>query len=266
MIRKIFIILLVVIFMLPVFWSVVSSFKSMSEIYNYPPTIFPSKISLDGYLRVFKDYNFITYLNNTLFVAVIATVITVLVCVMTGYGLAKGTFPGKQMLSNAMLTTLFITAQIMMVPLFIVIKKLELINSLWGLIIPAIYTPTGTFTAIQYMKDIPNELLESAKIDGANEWQIFWKIAMPLSKPLIAALAIFSFTWRWNDFILPLIVINDSKLYTIQLALSSLQGQYSIPWNAIMAFSTLAIIPTLIIFLLFQKLFMRGLMAGGLKY
>lgn len=266
MLRKIFIIILVTIFMLPVFWAVISSFKSMSEIYNYPPTVFPSKISFDGYLRVFKDYNFFTYLKNTLFVAGVATIITVLICVMTGYGLAKGTFPGRRVLNDAMLTTLFITAQIMMVPLFIVIKELKLINSLWGLIIPAVFTPTGTFTAIQYMKDIPNELLESAKIDGANEWQIFWRIVMPLSKPLIAALAIFSFTWRWNDFILPLIVINDSKLYTIQLALSSLQGQYNIPWNAIMAFSTLAIVPALIIFLLFQRLFMRGLMAGGLKY
>jgi alpha-1,4-digalacturonate transport system permease protein len=120
MLRKTFIIILVIIFMLPVFWSVISSFKSISEIYNYPPTVFPSKISFEGYLRVFKDYNFMTYLNNTLFVAVIATVITVLVCIMTGYGLAKGSFPGKQLLTNAMLTTLFITAQIMMVPLFIV--------------------------------------------------------------------------------------------------------------------------------------------------
>lgn len=266
MFRKVFVLFLVATFMLPAFWSIVTSFKSMSEIYSYPPTIFPKKISFEGYLKIFRNYDFITYLKNTLFVATVATLITVLICVMTGYGLAKGNFPGKQLLTDMMLTTLFITAEIMMVPLFIIIKKLNLVNNLWGLIVPAVYTPTGTFTAIQYMKDIPDELLESAKIDGANEWQIFWRIVVPLSKPLIAALAIFSFTWRWNDFILPLMVVNDSKLYTIQLALAGLQGQYDVPWNAVMAFSTLAILPPLIIFLAFQKLFMRGIMSGGLKY
>ncbi|MCK9492909.1 MAG: carbohydrate ABC transporter permease [Defluviitoga tunisiensis] len=264
--RKTIVIILAILFMIPVFWTVTSSFKSMSEIYKYPPTIFPKKISFEGYINIFKQSNFMRYLYNTLFVAIVSTVITVFLCVSLGYGLAKGTFKHKDFFSEIVVITLFVTAQIIMVPLFVIIKQLGLMDTLWGLIIPAVFTPTGAFTAIQYMKDLPDEFLESAKVDGANEWQIFMKIVMPLSKPLIASLAIFSFTWRWNDFVLPLIVINSGKNFTIQLALATLQGQYGIPWNEILAFSVMSIIPTLIIFLLFQNLFMKGLSAGGLKY
>lgn len=266
MVKKIIVIILAVIFMIPVYWTVVSSFKTLGEIYQYPATLFPKNFSFEGYINVFKNMDFMRYLGNTLFVAIVSTFFTVFLCLTIGYSLAKGTFKGKNILSNLMMITLYITAQVMMVPLFIIIRRLGLMNSLWGLIIPAVFTPTGAFTAFQYMKDIPNEFLESAKVDGATEMQIFARIVVPLSKPLIAALSIFSFTWRWNDFILPLIVINESKLYTIQLALSSLQGQYGVAWNEILALTVLSIIPTLIIFLLFQNLFMKGLTAGGLKY
>jgi len=266
MIRKTVVIILAIVFMIPVYWTVISSFKTLGEIYQYPATFFPKNFSLEGYINIFKNMDIIRYLGNTLFVAIVSTFFTVFLCLTMGYSLAKGTFKGKNFLSNLVMITLFITAQVTMVPLFIIIKRIGLMDSLWGLIIPAVFTPTGTFTAVQYMKDIPNEFLESAKVDGATELQIFRKIIVPLSKPLIAALSIFSFTWRWNDFILPLIVINKSKLYTIQLALSSLQGQYGIAWNEILALTVLSIIPTLIIFLLFQNWFMKGLTSGGLKY
>ncbi len=263
---KVIAIVLVVIWLIPIIWTFFSSFKTMGEIYSFPPTLFPHKISLNGYISIFRDLNFSRIVGNTLFVAFTATVITVFLCVTGGYALAKGTFWGRKFTTNLMLATLFITAQVTMVPLFVVIKTLGLFNSLWGLIIPAVFTPTGTFVSIQYMKGIPNEFIESAKVDGANEWQIFSKIIVPLSAPLIAALSIFSFTWRWNDFILPLITINSSKFYTVQLALGSFQGQYEVSWNSLLALSVLSIAPPLIIFLAFQKLFMRGLMSGGLKY
>lgn len=266
-IKWIFLIVMLIFYMLPVYYSIASSFKGLREIYSYPPTIFPEKPTLQGYKEAVQKQDMLTYLKNTLFVACVATIITVLISVMGGYGLAKGTFIGKIALNRLVVMTLFVTAQVIMVPLFVIIRRFGLINNLWGLILPAVYTPTGMFTAIQYMKDIPDEFLESAKIDGANEWAIFWKIVFPLSKPLIAALAIFSFTWRWNDFVLPLIVVNRRRLYTLQLALAVIQGEYGgIPWNTILAFSTMTIIPTLIIFLVFQKFFMRGITAGGLKY
>lgn len=262
-----FLIVMLIFYMLPIYYAVISSFKSINEIYSYPPTLFPKKPTLQGYVEAIRGQDLLTYLKNTLFVAVVATVLTVITTVMAGYGLAKGEFFGRIFLNRLVVLTLFVSAQVIMVPLFVIIRRLGLINNLWGLILPAVYTPTATFTAIQYMKEIPNELLESAKIDGANEWQIFWRIVWPLSKPLVAALTIFSFTWRWNDFVLPLLVVNRRSLYTLQLALAVIQGEYGgIPWNTILAFSTLTIIPTLIIFLLFQRFFMRGIMAGGLKY
>ncbi len=264
--KKVIIIVLAVLFMIPVFWTITSSLKSMNEIYKYPPSIFPEKVSLEGYINVIEQSDFPRYLANTLFVAIISTIITVFLCVSLGYGLAKGIFKYKGFLTEVVIVTLFVTAQVIMVPFFVIIRQLGLMDSLWGLIIPAVFTPTGAFTAIQYMKGIPNEFLESAKVDGAGEWQIFSRIVLPLSKPLIASLSIFSFTWRWNDFVLPLIVINSGKKFTIQLALATLQGQYGIPWNEILAFSVMAIIPTLVIFLLFQNLFMKGISAGGLKY
>ncbi|HBT39373.1 MAG: Binding-protein-dependent transport systems inner membrane component [Thermotoga sp. 50_1627] len=266
-IKLIFLIVMLLLYMLPVYYSIASSFKGLKEIYSYPPTVFPQNPSLQGYIEALRKQDMLTYLRNTLFVAVVATIITVMTSVMGGYGLAKGTFIGKITLNRLVVMTLFITAQVIMVPLFVIIRRLGLINNLWGLILPAVYTPTGMFTAIQYMRDIPDEFLESAKVDGASEWAIFWKIVFPLSKPLIAALSIFSFTWRWNDFVLPLLVVNKRSLYTLQLALAVIQGEFGgTPWNTILAFSTLTIIPTLVIFLLFQRFFMRGITAGGLKY
>ncbi len=264
--NKLFSIILALVFLIPIVWTILSSFKSMSELFTYPPTFIPRKFSIEGYIKVFEELNFLRIVGNTLFVAIVSTIITVILCVTGGYALAKGTFSGKIAIANAMIGTLFITAQVVMVPLFIIMKELKILNSLWGLIIPAVFTPTGTFTALQYMKDLPDEFLESAKIDGASEWQIFFKIVVPLAYPLIAAISIFSFTWRWNDFVLPLIAINNSKLYTIQLALGTFQGQYSVGWDAILALSVLSMIPPLIIFILFQKFFMQGLLSGGLKY
>ena len=260
------VIILVIVWLIPIIWTALSSFKTMGELYSFPPTLFPHKFSLNGYINVFRSLNFLRIIGNTIFVAFTATVITVLLCITGGYALAKGTFLGRHLITNLMLATLFITAQVTMVPVFVIIKSMGLFNSLWGLIIPAVFTPTGTFVSVQYMKGIPDEFIESAKVDGANEWQIFSKIIVPLSVPLIAALSIFSFTWRWNDFILPLIAINSSKFYTVQLALGSFQGQYEVSWNSILALSVLSITVPLIIFLAFQKLFMRGLMSGGLKY
>ena len=259
-------IILIIAFLVPIIWTILSSFKTMGELYSFPPTVFPKKFSLNGYINIFKEIDLIRIVGNTLFVAAVATAITVFICITGGYALAKGTFRGRTTIANLMLMTLFTTTQVTMVPLFVVIKDLGLFNSLWGLIIPAVFTPTGMFTSVQYMKGIPDEFIESAKIDGASEWQIFLKIVVPLSMPLIATLSIFSFTWRWNDFILPLITVNSTKFYTVQLALGSFQGQYEVSWNSILALSVLSMIPPLVIFILFQKFFMQGLTSGGLKY
>ncbi len=266
LISRIFTLILAFIFISPIIWVVMASFKTTAQLETYPPSIFTWPPVISGYINIFTSMNFSGIIGNTLFVATISTIITVFICLAGGYALSKGVFRGKDTLALLMIMTLFVGAQVIMVPLFFVIKDLHLLNSLWGLIIPAVFTPTGTFVSLQYMKSIPNELLESANIDGANEWQIFTRIIIPLSTPLIAVLSIFSFTWRWNDFILPLIVINNTKNYTIQMALGMYQGQYNISWDSIMAISTISLIVPIIIFLIFQKAFVRGLMAGGIKY
>jgi len=263
---KVIIILLAVIFMIPIFYAMSSSFKTNAEIYSYPPTFLPKVFSVEGYQYIFQSLNFLRVLYNTLFVSIIATVITVTISIMAGYAIAKGNFKGKKMISDLMIMMVFVSIGVTLVPVFIIIKEMNLLNNLWGIILPAAFTPTGAFISIQYMKGISDEFIESAKIDGATEWQIFSRIIFPLSYPLAAVLTIFSFTWRWGDFILPLIVINSSNLYTMQLGLATTQGQYLISWNAIMAYSVLSIAPPLILFLIFQKLFMRGITAGGLKF
>ncbi|MEM3860140.1 MAG: carbohydrate ABC transporter permease [Candidatus Micrarchaeaceae archaeon] len=263
---KVITILMAVIFMIPIFYAISSSFKTNSEIYSYPPTILPKVFSVQGYQYIFQSLNFVRVLYNTLFVSIIATVITVIISIMAGYAIAKGNFKGKKLISNLMIMMVFVSIGVTLVPVFIIVKEMNLLNNLWGIIIPTVFTPTGTFIAIQYMKGIPDEFIESAKIDGATEWQIFSRIIFPLSFPLAAVLTIFSFTWRWGDFVLPLIVISSSNLYTMQLGLATTQGQYLISWNAIMAYSLLSIAAPLILFLIFQKLFMRGITAGGLKF
>ncbi|MEM3714721.1 MAG: carbohydrate ABC transporter permease [Nitrososphaeria archaeon] len=263
---KVITILMAVIFMIPIFYAISSSFKTNSEIYSYPPTILPKVFSVQGYQYIFQSLNFVRVLYNTLFVSIIATVITVIISIMAGYAIAKGNFKGKKLISNLMIMMVFVSIGVTLVPVFIIVKEMNLLNNLWGIIIPTVFTPTGTFIAIQYMKGISDEFIESAKIDGATEWQIFSRIIFPLSFPLAAVLTIFSFTWRWGDFVLPLIVISSSNLYTMQLGLATTQGQYLISWNAIMAYSLLSIAAPLILFLIFQKLFMRGITAGGLKF
>jgi alpha-1,4-digalacturonate transport system permease protein len=164
-----------------------------------------------------------------------------------------------------MIATLMIPLQVIMIPIFLLEKNLGLLNTLWGIIIPPAATPTGVFLTRQYMMTIPNSLIESARIDGGGEWFIFARIILPLAKPIVATLAIFSFMWRWNDFLWPFIVISRQKKYTIQLALSNFVGQYDVDWSSLLSMTVIAIIPMVLVFLFFQKYFIKGLTAGGVK-
>jgi alpha-1,4-digalacturonate transport system permease protein len=158
-----------------------------------------------------------------------------------------------------------IPLEVIMTPIFSVISKLGLYNSLWGIIIPPAATPTGVFLIRQYLLTVPDELLEAARIDGAGEWKIFWKLIVPIATPVISVLAIFSFMWRWDDFIWPLIVISDPTKYTIQLALSNFIGEYNVDWGSLLAMSVVTMIPILIVFLIFQKQFIQGMATSGMK-
>jgi alpha-1,4-digalacturonate transport system permease protein len=242
-----------------------SSFKPQSELFRFPLTFIPKEWTLENYIEAFSQGNFIRYFLNTVFVAVVATTITVLINVMAGYALAKYIFPGRDIIFFVMIATLMIPLQVIMIPIFLQLKQLGMLNSLWGIIIPPAATPTGIFLARQYMSSIPNSLIEAARIDGGSEFFIFRKIILPTSKPIIATITIFSFMWRWNDYLWPLIVITDNKLQTMQQALANFVGQLQINWSSLLAMTTISMIPVIIVFIFFQRFFLAGMTAGAVK-
>ena len=257
---------LVFVFLFPVAWVILSSFKTQAELFRYPLTIFPDNPTLENYRTAFRSGRFLQYLKNSTFVAVVSTALTVMINTMAGYALSKYRFRGRDTIFFVMIATLMIPLQVIMIPILQKEKNLGLLNTLWGIIIPPAATPTGVFLARQYMMTIPDSLIESARIDGAGEWFIFRRIVLPLAKPIVATIAIFSFMWRWNDFLWPFIVISQQRKYTLQLALSNFVGQYNIDWSSLLSMTVIAIVPMVVVFLLFQKYFIKGLSSGGVKY
>jgi len=258
--------LLAVIFFFPILWIVFSSLKPQSELFTFPLTFLPASPTLGNYQAAFKSGNFLRYFFNSSFVAVVSTLITILINVMAGYALSKFIFKGRDLIFFVMIATLMIPLQVILVPIFILEKNLGLLNSLWGIIIPPAATPTGIFLARQYMMTIPNSLIEAARIDSAGEWYIFQRIIIPLAKPIIATIAIFSFMWRWNDFLWPFIVIAKQKKYTLQLALANFVGQYDVDWSKLLSMTVISIIPLIVVFLVFQRYFIKGMTSGGVKF
>ncbi|MFZ5993304.1 MAG: carbohydrate ABC transporter permease [Deinococcota bacterium] len=253
------------LFLLPVIWVVLSSFKPSSELYLVPPSLLPRDPTLENYRSAFTVGHFATYTWNSFFVATASTLIALLTNSMAAFALAKYRFAGRQILFLLTLATIMIPLQVIMVPIFLVLKNLGLTDSLWGIIIPPAATPTGVFLLRQYMLSIPDEILESARLDGASEWSLYWRIILPLSVPALATLAIFSFTWRWNDFIWPFIVISSEQKATLQLALARLVGQFGVDWSTLLAATVITLLPMTAVFLLLQRYFLSNLTAGSVK-
>ncbi|NLK04830.1 MAG: carbohydrate ABC transporter permease [Spirochaetales bacterium] len=251
--------------LLPVLWVVLSSFKPQSELFRVPLTFIPKDWTIQNYQSSLRAGNFPVYFSNTVFVAVVSTALTVLINLMAGYALAKYIFKGRDVIFTIMIATLMIPLQVIMIPIFLQLKNLGMLNSLWGIIIPPAATPTGVFLARQYLVTLPNSLIEAARIDGAREHTIFFRLIVPMSKPIVATIAIFSFMWRWNDYLWPLIVITDNRKQTIQQALANFVGQLQINWSDLLAMTTIAIIPVIVVFLAFQRFFFSGIAAGSVK-
>ena len=263
--RTIVVAILALITLFPIIWVVLSSFKPQSDLFSIPMTFFPKTWTLENYIEALGRGNFLTYFKNSLFVSVISTIIAVVINTMAGYALAKFEFPGRKITFTIMLATLMIPLQVIMIPIFLQLKRFGLLNNLWGIIIPPAATPTGVFLAKQYMTSLPDSLIEAARIDGGSEHFIFRKIIIPMAKPIVATIAIFSFMWRWNDYLWPLIVISKNKLQTIQQALAGFVGQLQINWSNLLAMTTISIIPVIAVFLAFQNFFMQGVTAGAVK-
>jgi len=235
-------------------------------LFNYPLRLMSRAPNLAHYQRVI-DNNFLNYVKNSLVLAVLATGITLIISAMCGYALAmyrQELRYANKVFAIFLLGTL-IPGETLMIPQFTVISALGLYNRLWGIVLPVVTTTTGIFLYRQHYMSVPLSLGEAARIDGANEGQIFLRIMLPLGLPATMTLTIFSFMWRWNDYILPLLVLSDQRKYTIQIAIRNYIGFNGVDWSAILAASILSIIPVLLVFILLQKRIIGGIAATGIK-
>ncbi len=221
--------------------------------------------NLGNYTGAMDAFNFWTYLRNSLIVTVTATIITLGINSMAAFGLSKYRFAGRDVVLVIIISTLMVPISVIMIPAFLVISKVGWVNNLWGLIIPGAATPTGVFLLRQYMLTIPDELLDSARIDGASEWRIYWQIILPLARPAIAVLAIFSIMWRWNDFLWPLIVLSRNELFTLQVGLNAFQGALDVQWHYILAMTVLTLLPITVVFAFLQRFITSGIATTGMK-
>ncbi len=251
--------------LIPIVYVVLAAFKPGSELFRYPPTLFPEKWTLENFRDVFQRADFLSYFKNTTIVAVLSTLLTVIINTMSGYAFAKYKFRGNQAIFMFFICTMMLPLEVLMIPIFQMVHKMGMYNNYLGLIIPPAATPMGVFLVRQFFYSVPNELNEAARIDGASETRTFLHIMIPIAKPIMSVLAIFSFMWRWNDYLWPLLVIRDNDLFTLQLALANFNGEYSVDWSSLLAMSVVSMIPVLIVFLIFQKQFIKGLVTSGLK-
>ncbi|MAT42125.1 MAG: ABC transporter permease [Anaerolineaceae bacterium] len=220
---------------------------------------------LDNFIEGIESFNFARYLWNSVIVTVVATIITLLVNSMAAFALSKYQFRGRQTIFLVMISTLMIPLSVVLVPVFLVITTVGWNNNLLGVIIPGAATPTGMFLLRQYMLTIPDELIDAARIDGASEWRIYAQIILPLSRPALAVLTIFSVMWRWNDFLWPLIVLSRNELFTLQVGLNSFQGELNVQWHLILAMTVLTLLPISIVFAFLQKNITTGIATTGFK-
>lgn len=221
--------------------------------------------NLSNYREGIESFNFGRYLRNSVIVTVLATILTLIVNSMAAFGLSKYKYPGRNAIFLIMISTLMVPISVVMVPIFLVITKVGWNNTLTALIVPGAATPTGVFLLRQYMLTIPDELIDAARIDGASEWRIYAQIIMPLARPALAVLTIFSVMWRWNDFLWPLIVLTESEYFTLQVGLNSFQGQLNIQWHLILAMTVLTLLPITFVFAFLQKNITTGIATTGMK-
>lgn len=221
--------------------------------------------SLDNYIEGVESFNFARYLRNSVVVTISATLLTLLVNSMAAFALAKYRFRGRTAIFLIMIGTLMIPLSVVLVPVFLVITNIGWNNNLLGVIIPGAATPTGVILLRQYMITIPDELIDAARIDGASEWRIYSQVILPLARPALAVLAIFSIMWRWNDFLWPLIVLSRSEMFTLQVGLNSFQGELNVQWHLILAMTVLTLLPITIVFAFLQRNITTGIATTGMK-
>ena len=257
--------ILAALMVIPFFWMLFASFKNSNEVFSIPMRVLPETWRYQNYQEIWKKIPLLTFFKNSIKLTVITTIIQVFTSCFAAYGFAKVKFKGRDLLFVIYVTTISVPWQVHMVPQFALMSKMGLTNSHLGLILMQAFNAFGVFLMRQFMMGIPTELLEAARIDGLNEYGIFARIALPLAKPGIATLIIFTFVNIWNDFMGPMIYLNSTELKTIQLGIRMFISQYGADYALIMAASVCALIPVVIIFVACQRWFIEGITAGGVK-
>jgi multiple sugar transport system permease protein len=252
-----------VIMVTPLLFMLSTSLKDASQVYDL--RVIPAAPTLDNYVEILGDGRFTRWFINSMIVAIIVTLSNVFFDSLVGYTLAKFRFRGRYIVFIAILSTLMIPTEMLVLPWYLMASQLGWIDSYWGIMFPGMMTAFGTFLMKQFFEGVPDDFIEAARIDGLNEFTIWWKIAMPLVTPALSALAIFTFLGNWTAFFWPLIVTTSAELYTLPVGLSSFAVEQSIQWEKIMTGASIATLPTLIIFLFLQRYIVRGVMLAGLK-
>ena len=251
---------------MPFVWMLLSSFKDVEELAARPPTWLPSRPTTANYASLLEQLDFARYFTNSAVVAVLVTVANLVFCSMLGYALAKLRFPGRRALFGLVMGTLLVPSAVTLVPMFVLMSRLNLINSFPALILPFAAGPFGVFLMRQFMRQIPDELLDAGRVDGAGEFYLFWRVAMPLCGPALATLGILTFLASWNNFIWPLVVTTDQEMFTLPVALANFATDPNHPEpGVLMAGSAVLVLPVLAVFLVLQRFFTRGIAMTGLK-
>jgi multiple sugar transport system permease protein len=254
-----------VIAVLPMVWMVSASLMEPGAANQYPPRLFPARVTFEHYYALFTRLNLGRYLLNSAFIATVVTVTSLLINSMAGYAFAKLRFRGRDRTFRFLTLGLVIPVQVSMLPLFLLMRELGLINTYWGVIIPGLASIFGIFLIRQYALGIPDELIDAARIDGASEFRIYWSVILPVVRPILATLAIWTFLSTWNDFMWPLIVLSDDRMFTLPVALANLSGERVQDTELMMAGAVLTTLPVMLVFVFLQRYYVEGITRGSVK-
>ncbi|GAA3409145.1 carbohydrate ABC transporter permease [Paenibacillus hodogayensis] len=252
-------------FLFPLYWMITGSFKDQSTTIKIPPDFIPLNPTLVNYTRLIQESDIFRWLYNTIFVAGLSTALACLIATMAGYALTKKQFTGRGLIFGGVIVTMLIPRQLGLVPMFTLMRDLHLVNTLASVILPVLALPFGVFLMKQFSQTVPVDLLEAGRIDGCSEIRLFTHIFLPVVKPGIGALAIFIFSFAWNDYLWQLVMLSDSAKMTINVGISTLISEYVANYGAQMAAATLGFIPIFIVFMVFQKYFVKGITVGSVK-
>lgn len=255
-----------VFFLSPLYWMVVTAFKETLELSTFPPTLLPTLWRWQNFLDALNQIPFWKYLWNTVVITFFSTLGAVLSNTLIAYGFSRINWIGRDLVFSVVVATIFIPFPATLLPLFIVFAKLHWINTFLPLIVPTFFGNSFyIFLLRQFMSQIPLEISEAARVDGASEWQIFWRLILPLSRPAIAVVALFSSIAAWNNFLGPLIYLQNDDLYPLSIGLQSFRSLHDVQWNLLMAASTLVVLPVILVFLFFQRAFIEGITVGSIR-